>query len=44
MTMWLALGEYLFPEPTLSKVAFMGGPAMLLIADLVYMILKSKDH
>jgi hypothetical protein len=43
ITMWMALGEYLFPEVSLSKVAFMWGPAVLFLADLVYVALKTKD-
>ncbi len=44
MISWVALSEYLFPEASLWKVAFMWGPSVLILADLVYVALKSKDN
>ena len=43
ISLWLALGEYLFHEPTMIKVGFMIAPAVLILGDLIYMTLKSKD-
>ncbi len=40
---WIALGDWLFPETSWSKIAFLLVPAALILGDLIYMTMTEKD-
>ena len=41
--LWIALGDWLFPETSLSKIAFVLVPAALILGEMIYVTMTEKD-